>query len=172
MAVAAENIRFRLSGGATNKSSNAALGGIMSADELNDDVPRNLFDDVTGGEAAAGDVEYRCYYVRNNHATDTASVVRVYITQDTPSAGTELDIGLDPAGVGNGTTTGVAVVIANEGATPFGVNFSHPTTFALGLDISSLGPGQAQAVWVRRTVTASAASAPNDQATLAHGVDA
>ena len=47
---------WRLSGGAANTNPLASLGGIMSTSTA---AGSNIFDDVTGDEGAAGDVEYR-----------------------------------------------------------------------------------------------------------------
>ena len=113
-------------------------------------------------EAQAGDVEYRCIYVKNTNATDTLFDARVFISQDTPSADDEIDIGLDPAGVGDGSTTGVATSIADEGTAPAGVTFSHPTDYDSGLVIGDLAPNQCIAIWIRRTVNAGAASTPSN----------
>ncbi len=65
---------------------------------------------------------------------------------------------MDPAGVGDGVNSGVATTIADEGEAPAGVTFSHPTDYESGLVIGDLGPGQCQAIWIRRTVNAGAAA--------------
>ena len=171
MTVTLIDIEYRYSGGAGNFTPDDSLGGVMSNDQVPTAILQKLFDDVSSGEASSGDTEYRCYYVYNDNATDTVSTIRVYILEETPSADTVIDIGLDPAGVGDGVSTGVATTIANESTAPAGVTFSHPLTFAAGLDTGSLGPGEAQAIWVRRTVSSSAASSPRDDVVIAHGID-
>lgn len=172
MAVVLKDIEYRYSGGAGNFTPDDSLGGVMSNDQVPTAILQKLFDDVSSSEASSGDTEYRCYYIYNDNDTDSCNTVRVYILEETPSADTVIDIGLDPAGVGNGVTTGVATTIANESTAPSGVTFSHPTDFAGGLDVGTLGPGQAQAIWVRRTVSASASSSPRDDVVIAHGIDA
>lgn len=114
----------------------------------------NLFDDVTKEQALAGLTEYRCVYLKNTHGTDTASGVVVWIFADT-NGGDSLAIGLDPAGNGNGTSTGVATTIADEDDVPSGVSFSAPLTEGAALSIGTLTTGQARAIWIRRTVPAS-----------------
>lgn len=113
----------------------------------------NVFDAVSAVDSLTGKVEYRCVYVKNASAVDTASGVKVFIAQLT-NGPDEIDIGLDPAGVGNGTSTGVATTIANETAVPAGVTFSRPVTAGTGLTIGTLSPGQVAAFWERRTVDA------------------
>jgi len=166
MPITATDINFYLSGGATNTNPNASLGGAISTTQITDATLNNLFDDVTGAESSAGDTEYRCFYVKNDHATLTWQTVVAWIASNTPSPGTTVDIGLDPAGVGDGATTGVATTIADEGTAPTGVTFSAPASAAAGLAIGNIPPGQAIAVWVRRTVSAGAAAYNNDQVTI------
>jgi hypothetical protein len=88
----------------------------------------------------------------------------VWVSAETPG-GVNIAIGLDPAGVGNGSTTGVATTVANENTAPAGVTFSTPTSKGTGLAITDLAPGTGRAIWLRRTATNSAAI-DNDSATL------
>jgi len=81
-----------------------------------------LFDDVARLEAVAGDIEYRCFYVKNAHASESMTGVLLWIDTNTNGVD-DLSIGLDPVGV-NGTAT----TIANEDTAPAGVTFSTPTT--------------------------------------------
>lgn len=158
MAVSATDIEYRLSGGAANASPDASLGGVMSATPIADSTNDNLFDDVSQSESTSGDTEYRCFYITNKNATDTLSDCGVYISAQTPSADTSVEIGLDPAGVGDGAATGVATTIADEQTAPTGVTFSAaPVDAATALAVGNLGPGQAIAVWIKRAVTAGAA---------------
>lgn len=157
MPLSATDIKFYLSGGTSNTDPNLSLGGVISSTEIVDNIDNNLFDDVTGDESASGDVEYRCIYIKNTHTTITLQNAVVYISQETPGDDI-IDIGLDPAGVGDGSTTGVATTIPDESTAPTGVTFSHPTTKATGLSIGDLAPGQCIAIWIKRTVPAGAAA--------------
>jgi len=168
MSVLAIDIEFRLSGGQTNFVPFNSLGGQISGDQIAAALIENLFDNVSDSEASSGDTEYRCYYVINTASVDTIADLRVYISEETASPDTVIDLGLDPAGIGDGISTGVATTIANESTAPAGVTFSHPTDFATGLVIGSLGPGDAQAIWVRRTVSSSAGSSPRDDVRISH----
>jgi hypothetical protein len=167
MAVVTADIEFRLSGGSGNTTPNACLGGIMSSTDINAGVTlNNLFDDISDTEAASGVVDYRCFYILNGNATDTLTTAKVYISTNTPSSDTTIAIGLDPAGVGDGAATGVATTIADEDSAPAGVTFSTPSNSGAALAIGDLANGEAQAVWVRRTVSADAAAAASDPVTL------
>jgi hypothetical protein len=171
MAVTQSDIEFRLSGGSSNSDPNASIGGIMSSTEIVDDTVANLFDNVTGGEAASGSVEYRCFYIVNTHGTDSLSGVKLWIESNTPSADTVIDIALDPAGIGDGASTGVAVTPSplDELTAPGGVSFELsplPVDESTAIEIGDLDAGEAQAVWVRRTVSASASPVSNDAVVL------
>lgn len=167
MAVVSSDIKYYLSGGAANTDPDAALGGKVSTTEVvfSPDL-NNLFDDVTADQALAGAVEYRCLYVFNGHATDGLSSGKMWISANTPSAGTEIAIGLDPAGVGDGDTTGEAATIADEETAPVGVTFSSPSTEGASLAIAAMAAQEGFALWVRRTVTTDTEAASDDPFTL------
>lgn len=150
MAIVSGDIAYRLSGGASNSDPSLSIGGVKSSVSAGS----NLFDALTSAEAAAGDIEYRCFYVHNAHATLTMLSTRSFIPTNTSSPDTLLEIGVGVAAV-NGTETSVV----NESTAPAGVTFSSPTDYASGVALGDIPPGQHRAVWLRRTVTASAASA-------------
>jgi len=129
-------------------------------------IANELFDDIGAVEAFLGVTNYRCYYVRNRDATDTLFGVKVFIPfQPAPGSDT-LDVGIDPAGI-----NGVATTIVDELTAPGGVSFSQSTSYAGGLLIGDLTPGDNQAIWVRRTVPATSAfPAPIDSSGIAHGM--
>lgn len=150
MPIANTDIQYRLSGGASNSDAAAALGGAKS----NTAVPSGQFDNVTSAEAAAGDVEYRCFYVHNNHGSLTLTSAKVWIQANTPSTDTTVDIGL-----GSSAINGTEQTIADEQTAPTSVTFSAAANEGASLSIGDLGPGQHKAVWIRRTVNSSAAVA-------------
>lgn len=116
-------------------------------------VDQNVFDAVSAVDSLIGSINYRCIYIKNTNATVPALTVKVWIKQLTTGPD-EIDIGLDPAGIGNGTSTGVATTVALETTAPTGVVFSRPTTYATGLSVGSLAAGESIALWERRTVAA------------------
>lgn len=148
MAIASSDIKQRLSGGAANSSANASIGGAKSSN----DAPSNLFDDVDSSESTAGDTEYRCVYIHNNHGSLTLTNPVVWIVSNT--TGNRIAIGVGAAAV-NATET----AIANESTAPASVTFSQPTTKGAGLALGSIPAGQHRALWIRRTVAAAAAAA-------------
>jgi len=160
--ITSSDIKWYLSGGQDNDDPNQSLGGQISNTEIQDGQLNNLWDDVSGEEAENGDTEYRCIYVKNTHSSLTLKNAVVWISQETLSEDDEVDIGLDPAGVGDGINTGVATTIPNESTAPSGVTFSHPTSKASGLSIGDIPAGQCQAIWIRRTVNTGASAYNNN----------
>ena len=99
MPVLDTDLKFFLSGGAGNTNPNAALGGAISTTEVVDNILNNLFDNVSGVEHTAGDINYRCIYVKNN-SVSIAYLSKLFIETNTPAADSQIQIGLDLAGVG------------------------------------------------------------------------
>ena len=166
MPIVAGDIITYLSGGAANAVPNASLGGIISSTAIVDAVLDNLFDNVSGAESSAGMTDYRCLYVKNTHATLTYQAVHTWMSGQPASPGTTITIGLDPAGNGDGSTTGVATTIANELTAPTGPTFTSPTTYAGGLVIGDLLAGEVRAIWVKRVIAAATAAASGETLTL------
>ena len=155
----------RLSGGAANALGNASLGGAKSSVSASSVVDL-LFDGVSSAEATAGDVEYRCVYLHNANASSGMLAAVVWVSANTPSASTTLDIG-----VGTSAVNGTEQTIADENTAPVGVTFSAPVSLATGLALSDIPIGQHRAIWLRRTVTAAAGASANDTWTIAYGAD-
>ena len=164
MAIASTDLTTRLSGGAGNADPNASLGGAISNTAFADNVANNLFDDVSGADAGAGDIEYRCFYVRNGHGSLTWIGPKIWLSSLTSSADTEFDIGLATEGV-----SAAAAAIANENTAPAGVSFSRPTTKAAGLSLPDIPAGGYHGIWIRRTVNAGAAPANDSGAFTIEG---
>lgn len=151
MAITSSDILLMLSGGSANTSQNAALGGAASTSTQ---ASASLFDNVDSAEALAGDTEYRCVYVKNNHGSLTAQSVKIWITANTPSSDTDITIGL-----GTSAVSGTEQTVANENTAPTGVTFSSAATEGAALAIGDLTPGQTKAAWFKRVVTAGAVAA-------------
>lgn len=155
MAIATGDVIHRLSGGSGNSSAAASLGGAKSSTA----VPGgSIFDDVDSGEATAGDTEYRCFYVHNNHGSLSLQNAVAWISANT--TGNRISIGVGTAAI-NGTEQS----IANESTAPSGVTFSQPSSKGAGLALGTIPAGQHKAVWVRRVIPAAAAGA-NDTYTI------
>src|SRR4051812_958500 len=93
MAIVASDIVFRLSVAAANGDATAgtaatSLGDQVSTTAITTATLNNLFDDVTGAEAAAGSTEYRCLFVLNNHATLTLQNSTISVFSETGTGST------------------------------------------------------------------------------------
>ena len=111
-------------------------------------ILENLFNAVTPAQALAGKVSYRCYYLLNSSATQTAINVTLWVKQNTPGEDT-MHIGLGTSAIDIAEQT-----IGNELTAPVGINWVAPTTKATGLVIGNLAPGSYKSIWQRRTVPA------------------
>lgn len=145
-------LEFQLSGGIGNTSSDASTGGARSGTNIVDATSQNLIDDVSRKEVLVGKTEYRCFYVYNSSTTLDIHGGILYIDQD-PSA-TTITMGLDPAGTGDGQTTGVAQTIVTEDTSPTSVVFEDAGQYRVKLALPRLRPQESQAIWIKRVATA------------------
>ncbi len=160
MPIISTDIQYRLSGGASNTDVNASLGGAKSSTNVDTGL-HNLFDVVGSAEATAGDTEYRCVYVHNNHGTLTMQSAKIWISSNTPSTDTSVEIAL-----GSSAVNGTEQTVANENTAPTGVTFSAPASEGAALSIGDIPAGQHKAVWIKRIVNAGAAAYNSDGCTL------
>lgn len=167
MAIVAGDIIYRLSvaaaaGDTTAGTPATSLGDQVSTSAITTATMNNLWDDTSGAEAAAGDVEYRCIFVLNNHATLTLQNATVEVLSQTAGGGL-VDIATDNIAVSaKAAAVAQAATVANESTAPTGVSAFGAGPLALG----SLGPGQVKGVWLRRTVTAGAGAVDPDGVVL------
>lgn len=122
-----------------------------------------VWDDITGAQAYAGGSEYRCIYLVNTHPTQSFHEGKIYVGHAADRAAL-VTIAKDAAGIGNGVTTGVAAVVANESTAPSpALAFSSSLTAASALAFGTLGPGEARAVWQKRTIPALTSTSSVDE---------
>ena len=145
------DMKLRLSGGATNSDPLLSIGGAMSSTP----VGLNLFDNVSTGEAATGDTEYRCVYLLNQ--SDDLLVNRLYFSLNTPSPDTVIELGLGTSGV-----DGTEDTVATTADAPVGVTFVEANGLDNALTIDLLPAGNKHAIWMKRVVTAGATPTPLD----------
>jgi len=150
-------LQLRFSGGTANIDPDGSLGGQMSTTTITDDTVDNLFDSITRGEALIGRTEYRCLYVFNTGAGLLTGVTAQVTVNPTI---TQVSIGTDPAGRGDGVNDGVAISIGTEDTTPAGVHFFGEENTDDGrfnivynrviLPIGHLKASEGQAFWFKR----------------------
>lgn len=170
MAIAASDIlyKFSVSAAAGNTTAGTAAGSLgdqISTTQITDATLHNLFDVITGDENAASDVEYRCFFVHNNHATLTWENVVVWLSAEV-GGGASAAISVDATGVtALGSGSAQAKSVADESTAPTSQTFSSPTTKGTGLSIGNIPAGSVAAIWVRRTA-ANTAAVNNDGVTI------
>ena len=167
MPITSGNLPFHLSvktGAAGNSvaqsDANLSLGKYISTTVAPTSL-NSLFDSVTAARNAASEVDYRCVFVRNAHATITATGGKLWLSGGDPAGGLVWTIAVDSIAA---SAIGASSVQAQEAATDTapgsgvtGLAFSAPTSDAGGISIGDLAPGQCRAVWIRCTATNSAA---------------
>lgn len=167
MPIASSDIVYRYSvaaaaGDTTAGTAAGSLGDQVSTTAITTAQLNNLFDDVSGAESAAGDTEYRCIFVLNNHATLTLQNATIEVQSQTAGGGT-IAIATDNVAVSaKGSASAQADVVANEQTAPTNVS-----AFGNGpLSLGNIGPGQVKGVWLRRTVSAGAGAVDPDGVVL------
>lgn len=167
MAIAASDILLKFSvnaaaGDTTAGTAPTSLGKQVSTTSITTASYNNLWDDTTGAESAAGDIEYRGIFVHNNHATLTYANATVEVNSQTAGGGL-IDVATDNIAVSaKGAATAQMATIANESTLPTGISAFGAGPLALG----DIGPGQVKGVWLRRTVTAGAGAVDPDGAII------
>lgn len=165
------------SDGGAQSSPDAALGGYRSSTEITDSTDNNLFDDVSGAEATAGDTEYRCICFKNNHGSLELQNAKVFLSDSNIGAGNTLSFAVEVPATAN-LTNGAAQTIANESTAPSSINttnhngsgsgvsdWSTATTYSGGVAVNigghdaNLGVGEIIFVWLRRVIGAGASAA-------------
>lgn len=167
MAIITSEIVYYLSGatadGLSQTDPNASLGNYRSGTAFTSGSLHNLFDQVSGDEASAGDVEYRCLAVKNENASLTLQNAVVWITSQTPSTDTTIEIAVEAP---SSQPDGNVQEIADEDTAPSALSFSAPTSKATGVSIGDLAAGNIYYIWIRRTVGAAASAYDNDNVQL------
>ena len=135
---------------------NASLpGGDQSDTDITiANIANEVFDDIVKQESLDGDTEYRCLYLYNAHSTD--QILNSTIWRESDASGADsLSLAADLAGVGDGSTTGVADTVANENTAPDpALSFTEPTTQGTGIILGTLDASAAGAFWEKRVVPA------------------
>src|SRR3990167_7581287 len=172
MAITATDILFKLSiktGTAGNQNAqtdvNESLGKYISTTQITDATLNNYFDDVSGQENADSDVEYRCIFIHNAHATLTWQSVVVWLSAEV-GGGTSIALAVDGVAASLiGSASAQADEVADESTAPTGESFSAPTTKGTGLSVGDIAAGYCRAIWVRRTA-ADTGTVTDDGATI------
>jgi len=146
--------RMYLSGGATNSDPQLSIGGAKSSVQVSASKLNNLFDDISGDEAAAGHVDYRLVYVENGGDSDWVDPVAwlAYQPRDPNPPYTEngatVEFGMAYAG-----KNAEEEAIANDTTAPDDVSFDDPATKLTGTALTDpdYEAGDYIGVWIKYT---------------------
>jgi hypothetical protein len=130
-------ITLYLSGGASSPSALGSIGGAKSSFV----VPNRPFGVIANAFFAAGNTQYRCWYVQTD---GEAASLRAWIVTDTQSPFTAIALGWGAAAK-NVTES----AIANVGVAPAGVTFELPTSYETAPSGGAFSIGDWRALWVR-----------------------
>lgn len=164
MAIVAADIEFRLSLPAGTKGATAvqadvndSLGGVVASTQITDATINNLFDNVSGDDNAASDVEYRGYFVYNDHQTLDWISVKMWISASV-TGGAVACIAVDSTASSTiGTSASQMLVIPTEDTKPTGLTFTMPETKGTGVSLGTINSNSVRGVWIRRKALNSAA---------------
>lgn len=176
MAIVGTDIDWYLSvktgsaGNSTGSTPAGSLGKYISTSQITSGGANNIFDDVSGDENAASDVEYRCTFIRNAHGSLDLQAPVIWI-QSEQAGGASMAFAIDDIAASPiGQAGAQADEVADEDTAPTGIgSWSTATSKATGLSLcptdTDLAFGECKAVWWRRTAADSVA-VDNDDALL------
>jgi len=162
------------SDGGAQSDPNSSLGGYRSSTVITTNVDNNLFDDVSGAEAASGDTEYRCIAFQNKHASLELTNARVYLAESDIGSGNAISFAVEVPATANLTDGDAQGPVANESTAPTVNTTDHNGTgsgisdwstasdYAGGVPVSqgahdaNLGVDEVIFVWIKRVIGASA----------------
>lgn len=176
MAIVAGDLVKYLTGagsdGGAQSSPDSSLGSYRSSTTITTGVDNNLFDDVSGAEALAGDTNYRCFCIKNTHGTLALTDAKIWVSADDANSDTTYYLAIERPSVSL-TAGAVQGPVASESTAPT-VNAGNCTDWYLSSAINSyangiainlgsgtvdLEPGELIFVWVKRVIGSSASSA-------------
>ena len=137
---------------------NDSLGGHCATTQITDASLNNLFDDVSGDDNAASDVEYRGFFVYNSNVSLPWQSVKMWISASV-TGGALACIAKDSKAV---TTVGHSAAsqmleIPDEDTAPTGLTFTAPETKSAGISLGTIALNSVHGIWVVRAAKNSAA---------------
>ncbi len=96
--------------------STSDLGGAITATELPSATPNNLFINVPKNELVIGEDYYKCFYIKNTHATETMANFKMWLSSKSFPLDTQLKWAWDPLST---TSTGSGGFITLDGVNDY-----------------------------------------------------
>jgi len=174
-AIVPTDILLKLSAPNANSGSSVAgypgtsWGGWISTSLMSSStILDNLFNDITGPQNAAGQIDYACLFIHNNTAgiNSMAGLVAWLPQTGLTGTGSTIAMAADPTGItainsnNPQALTITSAIVAPAGITtwvsPTNVTPTSPN-YINGLQLGNVAPSQCVAVWFQRTALASTA---------------
>jgi hypothetical protein len=149
-----------------NTTISTFLGKYIASSLWAGGAANDLFDDITGAENAANQVDYAGIGIDNSNVNNDYVSPAVYISSET-AGGAAVAIGADTtAQSAIGSASAQLVTIATQTTAPAGVSFTSPTTFGAGVTLGTITKnGYVKGLWIRRSA-ANTVALSGDGATL------
>lgn len=171
MAIQQSDLLYKYTGAtshdAVQTDPDASLGNYRASSQITTGTDNNVFDDVSGEEASAGDTEYRAIAFHNNHGSLALTTCKVWIQVDTGNGEDDISFGVEAP---SNETTGYIQTIADESTAPSAISFSDATSKATGLACpltgGEVGAGEWFGIWLRRIISASASAKSAEAVTM------
>ena len=172
MAITGTDLLYHYTGAVSHEAvqtdPDASLGDYRASSEITSGVDNNVFDDVSGDEASAGDTEYRGIGFHNNHGTLALTSCVVWIEVDTGNG--EDDISFEVEAPSVDEVTGAVEDIGNESTEPAANTWSDATTKGTGKDCPNASNQVIVegwfCIWLRRVISAAASAADAEAVTM------
>ena len=172
MAIVQGDLLFHYTGAVSHEAvqtdPDASLGDYRASSLITTGVDNNVFDDVSGAEASAGDTEYRGIAFHNNHGTLPLTATVAWIQVDTGNGEDDISFKLEAPSASE--VTGAVQTIANESTEPTGGTWSDATSKATGEDCplvsNEVGVDEWFCIWLRRVISASAGAQAAESVTM------
>ena len=172
MAIVQGDLLYKYTGAGSHDAAqtdpDASLGDYRASSLITSGNDNNVFDDVSGAEASAGDTNYRAIAFHNNHGSLPLTSCVVWIEVDTGNG--EDDISFEVEAPSASETTGAIEDIGTETTEPAANTWSDATTKGTGKDCplasNEVGSGEWFGIWLRRVISASASAAAAETVTM------
>ncbi len=142
------------------RQTTSGLGGAATVTEVSSSPMNNIFDNVSGAEATAGDINYRAIDLYND-GDALAILSDIGMSSPTSSTDTSFDMGIETVHIDS------TLSIAVEADAPAGVSFAHYTDSS-PLSTDDIPAGSYARIWIKRIVTAGASNTAEDIGTISY----
>jgi len=174
MGILESDLLYKYTSTGTTVNPELSLGGTCNPNTIPSGVSKNIFDDVTGQEAADGKIEYRCIGIHNTLSTHVWMNTSIRVDGFVRHASSPDSISFwveRPAGTG-GNPDGTVQIVTADTIAPTGATWTAEAAPSAWKQISgkdyigSIGADDWGAIWLKREVPAGAEAFTDRSCTL------